>query len=250
MRRLSWLAIVLLAACTTTPKSLRPFVEDPWGLVAEVDRNVYSPVTAGLRDLKADLRIDVAGFYPAAERPAGAVWVPGTFVWKDGQGQFALQLPPGSALLEEQLMRTLQGKEEDLVNRPFAQRLAGDTLALSRSDKGLLQLVAVTPGGERWQLSINERFLVPRVAVQTIDLLILSDIQYDDMQPARIARILSRYEGGPQQTTVSVDMSYQQVNGFHIPQKVVYRGSVGRTEFPPLTLILENVRINTGGRGR
>ncbi len=233
----------LLSACSGLPKSLQPYREDPTALVHQIDQHVYSPVTAGLKSLQADLLIDVTGFFPPERRPAEPVWVPGGFVWSEGKSAFRLALPPKAAQLEAQLLRTLEGKEEDIVNRPFSERLAGDTLSVQKTDDDRLAVTARTPSGNTWRLRVDENFLVPQVEVDAGTMKILSALAYDDARPARIQEIATEYLGA-QTTRVLVKIAYETVEGFAIPSELSYTGAVGQVQFPPFTIRLRNVRVN------
>lgn len=239
----------LATACSSQSANLKPYREEsPTALLAEVDKHVYSPVSAGLKKATADLVVDISGFYPKEKRPAEPVWVTVKFAWDQGRSAFNVSdLPGKSQDLEKKLLEILQGKEEDLINRPFSQRLQGDQLALSESENGNLIVTAVPPDSKdnHWKLAVDPNFRVPRVQVTAGLLQIESELEYDQSVPAKITRIASRYVSSGQTTSVTVDFTYQKVGAFELPSRLVYTSSVDKLEFPPLTIDVKNFNVAT-----
>lgn len=243
-----WLLAGLLVSLSCHRRAdLSPYTHaNPWHLVEEIDRQVYSPVNQGLTRLEADLLVDATGFYPPAQRSKNPVWVPVKFTWDRGQATFAVRnLPPGSEPLEKVLLANLQGKEEDIVNRPFRDRLAGDRLTVTANDDGTLRINAMSPvGRHRWNLDVDETFRVVRIHVQLPGGgEVQSHLRYENRSPARISQIESEYVEGGQTVNVIVSIEYQQAGPYEIPHEIRYRGQAGAKPLPPLTLRVKQVRV-------
>jgi hypothetical protein len=243
----SVLFVSLLTACAGNSSRVTQYREQqPAKLLAEVDRNIYSPIEHGLRRLEADILVDVTGFYPPANRPEDAVWLPVRFVWEQGKATFEAKNWPASATpLKKQVLALLEGKEEDIIHAPFADRFADYRLALEESDDGLA-LLAGRKGEvpQRWRLAINEDLLVTAMDVRIGDREITSELTYSNAKPALIRRIDSVYMTGKQKTMVQVEYSYGKAGRYVIPDELVYRTMIDRNEYPPLTLRIRNVKAN------
>lgn len=247
------LLVLLLAACARVPTTLRPYTDQPpQQLLQEVDAAIYSPIGAGLESLRADLLVDVAGFYAEENRPDEPVWIPALFVYDRGRVRFDLPpLPPEIQPLEERLLATLQGKEEDILYRPFSQRLEDTQLEVRVSSQRLLEIHAVdAPENVRWVVTVDEQFRVPQLRVETPAGIVQSLLEYTDDAPALIRQIESRFAGDQQDMLVTVDIGdYREIDGYHIPHELTYTGRVNQLAFPPLTLRLQNVRVDDAARG-
>ncbi len=248
MRVLALSLLLFSVACSRLPETLRPYADAaPQSLLAEIDERIYSPIAEGLKTLEADLMVDVTGFFPPKARPAKPVWIPVNFSWRNGRARFDLpELPAPIQPLKDRLFQTLQGKDEDIVYRPFSERLAGMQLSVAPTDEGLLRLTAREPETKlTWGLLVDDRLLVPAIAVgmpdgRSID----SRLTYDDNGKARISRIDSVYGGEQQDTEVTVELrDYRETDGIWLPRELVYTGGVGKVRFPPLTLRLRNVSV-------
>lgn len=234
-----------LSACSSLAPALRPYEDAaPTKLIEQVDRSVYSPVKHGLKTLEADLLVDVTGFFPPASRPAEPMWLPVKFHWAQGAAQFEPARWPAQAQpLQKQVLALLQGKEEDIVNRPFGERLAGYRLELHKENRSL-QIVARQPGAESlgWVLTVDEEFRVTQMRTTTERARVESEIHYGKERPALLRRIDSTYTAGSEKTFVQVEYSYGKAGEFVLPDELTYRTMIDRAEFPPFRIRVRNVK--------
>ena len=245
-RHFAFLAVSVLAACSSLPSRLKPYRESPpLRLLAEVDRQVYTPASRGLQRMEADLFIDVAGFAEAKARSKGPLWVLVHFRWENGAAKYEPRNWPASAApLQKRVVAMLQGKEDDLVGRPFTDRLNGFRMTIEEGDDGLLWLIAAHPSDKerRLRLGIDGDFHVRRAVVEVNDREIASEIAYGPGSPAVMTGVATQESGG-QPAHTSVRYEYGRAGKFTLPTKLVYQTTVGQLPFPALTIEIKNIKV-------